>query len=62
MPCEAVNEIAKVEIPVDTYKELIELRVRRKMLEEYVNGEKYSLDKNQIRAIMELKSPEEEDV
>lgn len=62
MPYEAINEIAKVEIPVDTYKELIELRVRRKMLEEYVNGEKYSLDKKQIRAIMELKSPEEEDV
>ena len=51
-----------VEIPADTYKELIELRVRRKMLEEYVNGEKYSLDKNQIRTIMKLKSPEEENV
>ena len=62
MPYEVANEIAKVEIPVDTYKELIELRVRRKMLEEYVNGEKYSLDKNQIRAIMKLKSPEEENV
>lgn len=62
MPYEATNEIANVEIPVDTYKELIELRVRRKMLEEYVNGEKYSLDKNQIRAIMKLKSPEEENV
>ena len=62
MPYEAANEIANVEIPVDTYKELIELRVRRKMLEEYVNGEKYSLDKNQIRAIMKLKSPEEENV
>ena len=59
---EIKNEIKAVEITVDTYKELIELRVRVKMLEAYVNKEKFSLDKSQIRAIMDLKSPGNEDV
>lgn len=62
MPYESINEIAKVEIPVDTYKELVELRVRKKMLEDYLIEEKILLDEKKIRTIMDLKSPEKENV
>ena len=52
----------KIEVTIAEYKHLIEMDVRAKVLEEYINGEKYSPDKSRVRSIMGFAEPEEEDV
>ena len=42
----------KIAVTMDEYKRLIEVGVRAKVLEDYIKTERYSLDKDRIRAIM----------
>ena len=51
-----------IPLALEEYKELIDLKVRREVLEDYVNGERYTLDKDVVRRIMKLSAPVEEDV
>lgn len=51
-----------ISLTLEEYKDLIDLKVRREILEDYVNGERYSLDKDRVRRIMKLSAPVEEDV
>lgn len=55
-------ENSMISLTLEEYKELIDLKVRRDVLEDYVNGEKYSMDKDRVRRIMKLSAPVEEDV
>ena len=55
-------ENGAVSLTPEEYKELVELRVRREVLEDYVNGEKYSLDRDKVRRIMKLADPVESNV
>lgn len=50
-----------ITLSMEEYKELVELKVRREVLECYVNSERYSLDKDRVRGIMKLSDPVEED-
>lgn len=52
----------KIAVTIAEYKRLIEIGVRAKVLEDYVNSEKYSLDKSRVRSIMGFANAEEEDV
>lgn len=42
----------KIAVTMDEYKHLIEVGVRAKVLEDYIKTERYSPDKDLIRAIM----------
>ena len=52
----------KITITMEEYKRYIELSVRRKVLVEYIEGEKYSLDKERIKSILGLVSDVTADV
>lgn len=52
----------KIAVTIAEYKRLIEIGVREKVLEDYVNSEKYSLDKSRVRSIMGFAGAEEDDV
>ena len=45
----------KITIPMEEYKRYIELSVRMKVLVEYIEGEKYSLDKERIKSTLGIK-------
>ena len=52
----------KIAVTIAEYKRLIEIEVRAKVLEDYVNREVYSLDKSKVRSIMGFAEPVENDV
>ena len=51
-----------ITLTTEEYKRLIETEVRVKVLIDYVNSEKYSLDKNRIHTIMGFPIQEDKDV
>lgn len=52
----------KITITMEEYKRYIELSVRMKVLVEYIEGEKYSLDKERIKSTLGLTSDVNADV
>ena len=52
----------KITITMEEYKRYIELSVRMKILVEYIEGEKYSLDKERIKSTLGLTSDVTADV
>ena len=52
----------KIAVTMDEYKRLIEEGVRAKVLEDYIKTERYSLDKDRIRAIMGFATDGKDDV
>lgn len=51
-----------ITLTTEEYKRLLEAEVRVKVLIDYVDNEKYSLDKNRVRTIMGFPMKEDEDV
>lgn len=52
----------KITITMEEYKRYIELSVRMKVLVEYIEQEKYSLDKERIKSTLGLTSDVTDDV
>ena len=52
----------EITITMEEYKRYIELSVRMKVLVEYLEGEKYSLEKERIKSILGLTSDVTADV
>lgn len=51
-----------ITLTTEEYKRLLEAEVRAKVLLDYVDNEKYSLDKNRVRTIIGFPIKEDEDV
>lgn len=52
----------KITVTMEEYKRLIETGVRAKVLEDYLKTERYSPDKDTVRAIMRFSSDVTDDV
>ena len=52
----------KITVTMEEYKRLIETGVRAKVLEDYLKTERYSPDKDRVRAIMGFSSDVTDDV